>query len=496
MKLPLFIGMAGVFAMFSSAAFGWSLSGQVIGENGQGVSEVAIASFNYSGVSATSDEAGFFTVSNENSAGIGRNVGNQGKFGVHYNGSTLSISGSEHKVFKVSLMDALGKVAFQQDFSAGNAEIDLRKFAHQKMMILRVGSANTSENYILDKNGATRALRKAGDQPASLSFSKDGYDMAVYTMTSEVETDIKVTLKKSLATNQSSSSSAITSSSERSSSSVHSSSSTGQADVKPSTVLAPRDYDKYIGSRKYILHVPSTYKGDKPVPLLVDFHPIFGSAGNWFGSSPYKSTTDQEGVITVYPDGGMSPLGGQAWNIGSCCTDEDDEAFTRAIVKAVKEVAYIDSKRIYAAGFSMGGGMSHYAACTMADIFAAVAPASMDLATQNTPNCNPSRPISVIAFRGTNDGTVAYQGAASTMVPGKPLTFLGAEENHKFWAQKNQCQGNPIRDANGCSTYENCAAGTKVTLCTNMGTASCSGNGHDAGCPRIGWPFLKQFTMP
>ena len=58
----------------------------------------------------------------------------------------------------------------------------------------------------------------------------------------------------------------------------------------------------------------------------------------------------------------------------------DDVAFARALVAQVSTTACIDPKRVYATGFSMGGGMAHYLACHAADVFAAVAPASFDLA--------------------------------------------------------------------------------------------------------------------
>ena len=46
----------------------------------------------------------------------------------------------------------------------------------------------------------------------------------------------------------------------------------------PSPTLPPGDSMQTVqvggGSRSYFLHVPSTYDGSKPVPLVVDFHAI------------------------------------------------------------------------------------------------------------------------------------------------------------------------------------------------------------------------------
>src|SRR5690242_6738251 len=128
----------------------------------------------------------------------------------------------------------------------------------------------------------------------------------------------------------------------------------------------------------------------------------------------------------AFPSGLAGPSGG-AWNVGPCCVDNvDDVEFTRALVAEVKGLACIDPKRVYAVGFSMGGGMSHYVACHAADVFAAVAPAAFDLLQENVMDCKPPRPITVISFRGTSDPIVPYAGGPSSVVSGHPVTFLGA----------------------------------------------------------------------
>ena len=244
--------------------------------------------------------------------------------------------------------------------------------------------------------------------------------------------------------------------------------------------------------RTFIMYVPSSYKGDKPVPLFVDYHQIGGSGSGQYSSTKYRSKTDPEGVITLYPDGTSKGGGGMGnlpgWNVGPCCSDDDDVKFSREMIAAVEEIACIDKKRVYAAGYSMGGGMANQVACSMADVFAAVAPAGMDLNRTNSARCSPDRPISIIMFRGTADNVCKYQGGDSGYNDG--LNFLGAQLNFEFWAQKNGCTGSPSKNSDGCDEYSNCKDGTKVVLCTKQG------GGHEQGDANIGWPFLKQFTLP
>jgi len=263
----------------------------------------------------------------------------------------------------------------------------------------------------------------------------------------------------------------------------------------PSPALSPGDttVNVQVGSanRSYILHVPATYDGTSPVPLVVDFHPLGGSGQAERSASPYPAQTDPEGVIMAFPNGLSGPSGG-AWNVGPCCVaDTDDVAFARALVAQIQETACIDPKRIYAVGFSMGGGFSHYLACHAADVFAAVAPAAFDLLEENVGDCNPARPVTVVSFRSTGDFLVPYDGGFSSVVSGMPITFLGAQGTHEAWAERNQCSGSPsAEDANGCSTYSDCADGTEVVLCTRQG------GGHDYGDASVGWPILREHSLP
>jgi polyhydroxybutyrate depolymerase len=244
-------------------------------------------------------------------------------------------------------------------------------------------------------------------------------------------------------------------------------------------------------NRTYVLHLPAAYDGSKPVPLIVDFHGLTTSGAQQRSVSPYPAVTDPEGVVMAFPSGLAGPSG-PAWNIGPCCVaNVDDVAFTRALLAQVATMACIDPKQVYAAGFSMGGGMAHYIACHAADVFAAVAPSSFDLLQENVSGCLPPRPITVISFRGSADTLVPYAGGPSSVVPGMPVTFLGAQATFQKWAAIDQCTGSPSApDGNGCSTYANCQGGVEVVLCTKQG------GGQEQGNASVAWPVLKRHPLP
>jgi polyhydroxybutyrate depolymerase len=242
-------------------------------------------------------------------------------------------------------------------------------------------------------------------------------------------------------------------------------------------------------SRTYILHVPTAYKGTSPVPLVVDYHPLGGSGSQEESGSPFKAQTDPEGVVTAYPNGKSGPSGG-AWNVVGCCVaNTDDVAFSRALVAQVETMACIDPKRVYAVGFSMGGGMSEFLACVANDLFAATAPQSFDLLTGNETFCA-GRPISVISFRSTNDTLVNYTGGNSAVVSGMAINFLGAVGTFNFWGKFDGCTDTPsAADSHNCQYYKSCKGGVQVGLCT-------MNSGHAYGDATVGWPFIKQFSLP
>jgi polyhydroxybutyrate depolymerase len=263
----------------------------------------------------------------------------------------------------------------------------------------------------------------------------------------------------------------------------------------PSTALTPGDSTRMIQSggvtRSYVLRVPSTYNGSNPAPLLVDYHALNGSGAQQRMSSPFVNATDAYGVLMAFPTGLVGPSGGSAWNVGPCCMPTaDDVTFTKDLVSDVATIACVDPKRVYATGFSMGGGMAHYIACHAADVFAAVAPIAFDLLQENVADCQPSRPITVISFRGNSDPLVPYDGGPSAVVPGLPVTFLGAQATAAKWAEIDQCAATPSApDANGCSAYAGCQGGAEVLLCTRQMA------GQEQSDATTAWPVLARHSL-
>jgi polyhydroxybutyrate depolymerase len=236
--------------------------------------------------------------------------------------------------------------------------------------------------------------------------------------------------------------------------------------------------------RTFIVHVPADLDASTPVPLVVDMHGLTSTAGAQAGISGWRAKADQEGFIVVHPQGL-----GNSWNGGDLCCGSsqsgnvDDEGFIRAMVAKLEEEGCIDPKRIYATGLSNGGAMSHLVACQAADLFAASAPVSMGNGTRP---CEPSRPISVVMTRGTQDTLVSFNGG----------TFPSAQADFEQWAKLDNCQGEPEQVDELCQAFTQCDAGVEVKLCAIDAGHVLYNNRQNFSVPDTVWETFQRQTLP
>ncbi len=493
-----FMAFAGTIAALSSFSFAWTITGIVSTEQGQPLPGVKITSTsipnpNYQQVS---DQDGSFAVSTDWEIGISPKA-LAAKASVNFSHNVITVSNVKARTMTVSVMDALGKVCASktQHNVNGAMVIDLNKTTAKGAKFLRINADGTHNTYML---GSTITLLKEGDPMPTITFKLDGYKTNNYTMTKEVEEGVSIVMiagsddpeSSSAGIEPESSSSEIAPVS--SSETVSSSSAIPEPAIDCSGKTLKTDTELTIDGRKVIVKFPENFAGDKAVPMLINYHQIYGSATGWASESKIGLVALADGAISIYPDGVEGDMG-QAWNVGPCCTTADDVQFTRDIIKELTEKACVNPKRIYTAGWSMGGGMTNYAGCKLADVIAAGASSAFDLAKEvvDAGQCTPARPYPIINFRSTNDGVVNYNGAFSQIVPGMAITFMGAKATFAEWAKMNGCTGDPKQNVpgDGCETYDTCNGGAKVTLCSQN-------IDHNEGDPQMAWDFVKQFSLP
>ena len=167
--------------------------------------------------------------------------------------------------------------------------------------------------------------------------------------------------------------------------------------------------------RTYFVHLPESYNSTNEYPLIFAMHGG-GSLGyqGIEGQSQLSQLSDAENFIVVYPEG-FEQLGFRTWNAGDCCPSAttlgtDDVGFIIELLEKLKLELSIDSKKVYAAGFSNGGQLAYKLANRYPNKFAAASAVAGVL--QDFP-FDPTRKVPIIHFHSYQDSTAPFNGGFS-----------------------------------------------------------------------------------
>ncbi|HEV7571173.1 MAG TPA: PHB depolymerase family esterase [Thermoanaerobaculia bacterium] len=217
--------------------------------------------------------------------------------------------------------------------------------------------------------------------------------------------------------------------------------------------------------REYEIYVPRSYDRTKATPLVISMHGAGGWAVQQMNMTRWNRLADAERFIVVYPSGADGP-GPRIWHVGREPELVNDVRFIAELIDKLKASYNIDPERIYANGFSNGGGMAFVLSCTLSDRIAAV---GMVGAAQTLPwdwYTDP-RPVPMISFHGTADPFAPYNGGISPIAP-DALRFPDVAAWAAKWAARNRCASTPIesRFASGVTRreYTGCADRSTVML--------------------------------
>ena len=137
----------------------------------------------------------------------------------------------------------------------------------------------------------------------------------------------------------------------------------------------------------------------------------------------------------------------------------DDVGFLIDIINKVKEMIVIDPRRVYAMGYSNGGGMAQNFAYKASNQVAAIAtnskalynPFRKILEEQSGPL---PRPIPVININGKNDqiecwSYICLLALPAALVIGQWPPDVNGQAGWRNWAELNNCTGDPVTLAEG-----------------------------------------------
>jgi polyhydroxybutyrate depolymerase len=234
--------------------------------------------------------------------------------------------------------------------------------------------------------------------------------------------------------------------------------------------------------RTYILHVPPSYDGTSPTPLVLVFHGFGLTAEAVATYSRFSTIADEQGSIVVYPAGQSNP---PMWNINQDVTIADDVLFANDLITKLDGELCIDEDAVYAVGFSNGGAMAQRLVCANPDRIAGLATVAA-IYTE----CKAAVPW--IAFHGMDDPIVPFEGGTASN--GAPL--LPARRILSEWARELGCDGlaqiSRPAEAVELSTYVNCLRGSGDVLLYTLIRAGHTWPGSEDLPPDIAGATSKQ----
>lgn len=168
--------------------------------------------------------------------------------------------------------------------------------------------------------------------------------------------------------------------------------------------------------REFIISVPSGNVPNGGYPMVVMFHPSAHDGQSSYESTTWKEKGEAEKFITVFPsslkycvnEDGEQKIRAK-WHCGEleelACPGQylrNDVRFVRNMIDSIRNRFPVNTRRIYATGFSGGSCFTSKLAVEMSDVFAAAAGCGGGLSVQDTGQARNNIPVWFVL--GTRDG--------------------------------------------------------------------------------------------
>ncbi|HXW88296.1 MAG TPA: PHB depolymerase family esterase [Streptosporangiaceae bacterium] len=180
-------------------------------------------------------------------------------------------------------------------------------------------------------------------------------------------------------------------------------------------------------ARSYLIHIPPSYNGLRPLPVVVTFHGLGATAQAQLALSGFAAVADRNGFVVVAPQARRF-----GWDfLTPPSRPGSDAAFVVALLRDLRSVACVDPQRCYVSGISNGAAVVFALACGNVGGFAAYGAVA---GAFYSPRCYRAPPQPIVYFHGTADRLVPIDGGRVFGVPIAP-----ARQSMAAWAAHNGC---------------------------------------------------------
>jgi len=198
-------------------------------------------------------------------------------------------------------------------------------------------------------------------------------------------------------------------------------------------------------TREAIVQAPDTAATGEPLPLVLSFHGYGDNMENFQHTNVHVAWPD---AVVVYFQGLERSRGLRGW-VTEPGRSNRDLALVDVAVASLKERFRIDDDRIYATGYSNGGGFTYLLWSERAEMFAGFAP----VAARLRDGVRPEVPKPVFVIAGDRDRVVQFEDQQASF---------------ELSIDVNNVRDESMECGNGCTLY-GATTGTPVMVWIHQG---------------------------
>lgn len=219
-------------------------------------------------------------------------------------------------------------------------------------------------------------------------------------------------------------------------------------------------------ARPTTLRVPNGWKPNKLYPLCIYLHNYDAQHGNNAQDSGGLDVRGRmamaevgsfdDGAFSLVPNGIPDSGNHKIWNASPACCDvdgvgTDDVGYIVTCINNVIAAGWnVDTKRIFAIGYSNGAFLANALGCHHPELITHVIGYAGAFDTLDGSGCAATKRVSVLVIHGANDTTVPYAGG----VGGPPVSqklpvtnVCSAAQTTQFWAVVNGAGAGSLQSA-------------------------------------------------
>ncbi|MCY3620668.1 MAG: dienelactone hydrolase family protein [Gammaproteobacteria bacterium] len=214
--------------------------------------------------------------------------------------------------------------------------------------------------------------------------------------------------------------------------------------------------------RKYHLFVPTSSQ-ERPMSLVVML--MGGDAGSWKfpQQGKWEELAETEGMVIAFPVGKLFPPNESAWQLNTHSQARHDIDFMAAMIDDISASHAIDSRRVFAVGYSLGSMFSYELACQMSERFAAIASFAGTMPV-SPKSCDPQRNVPLMHIHGVKDPIISYEHAWDWKDWDSVGTMRDIPSLVQFWRDRYNCQEERrvVSESRVHLVYDSCEQGARV----------------------------------